>query len=78
MVRAQLKWMLQLLRWLNKKKKNNSIIFCQSDTPGFLKTITPAQNSPVSSPLKLLPTVLKTGYFHLNTTLEVAPPSRSK
>lgn len=68
MARAQLKWMLQLLGWLNKKKKN-SIIFCQNHTPGFLKTIFPAQNSPVSSPLKLLPTVLKTGYSHLNMNL---------
>lgn len=69
MAREQPKWMLQLLRWLNKKKKKNSIIFCQNDTPGFLTTIFSAQNSPVSSPLKLLPTVLKTGYFHLNTTV---------
>lgn len=77
MARAQLKWMLQLLRRLNKRKKRIQSSFVETTLQVFffLKTVFPApKKSPVSSPLKPLPTVLKTGYFHLNTTLGVAPP----
>lgn len=61
--------MLQLLRWLNEKKKKkekefNHLFF----SPLSSNTIVPDGNRPVSSPLKLLPTILKTGYLHLNTT----------
>ncbi len=87
MMWAKLKWMLQLLyiyiRWSNKNALillsiSLHISLSQRNTSVFSTSLLNL-NSPVSSQLQLLPNVLKTGYFHLNTNLKVwhPPPTQN-